>query len=57
MGYWPVVEGVKKGKKLTALVSREVRDDILERIGVVWRLSRSGGKPEWDESVEGREES
>jgi hypothetical protein len=57
MGYWPVVEGVKKGKKLTALILREVRDDIFERIGIVWRLSRSGSKPEWDESDEGGEES
>ncbi|SPQ27379.1 47706c7b-ad31-4a35-93f1-f33c2c5b8199 [Thermothielavioides terrestris] len=56
VAFWPVVDGVRKGKKLCALVLREREDGTFVRAGFLWRLSR-GSDAEWDDADEDGPES
>lgn len=55
VGYWPVVKGVKRGKKLGCLVLKK-DGEVFRREGYIWRLSR-GSNEEWDEQDEDGEGS
>jgi hypothetical protein len=56
IAYWPILDGQKKGKKLSALVLRDNLDGTFSREGFCWRLSK-GSYWDWDESDEDGDDS